>query len=126
MQECNIGLFPVELHAREGHVTHVVMTQPKPLFLGSLDEPEDLFDIAKALGLSIHQIVDTKKPVMVASTGLPVVIVPVRTLTAVRSIVPDAAAIVEGCDRVGTTGVLVFRPMPVEAHSPGHTRRFAP
>ena len=37
MQECNIGLFPVELHAREGRVTHVVMTQPKPLFLGSVD-----------------------------------------------------------------------------------------
>ena len=75
------------------------MTQPKPEFLGSVDEPEDLFDIAKALGLSKHQIVDTKTPVMVVSTGLPVVIVPVRTLTAVRSIVPDAAAIVEVCER---------------------------
>ena len=95
MQECNIGLFPVEIHAREGQVTRVVMTLPKPLFLGLVDETEDLFDVAKALGLSIHQIVDTKKPVMVVSTGLPVLIVPVRTLTAVRSIVPDAAAIVE-------------------------------
>jgi trans-2,3-dihydro-3-hydroxyanthranilate isomerase len=110
MQECNIGLFPVELHAREGQVTHVVMTQPKPLFLGSVDEPEDLFDIAKALGLSIHQIADTKKPVMVVSTGLPVVIVPVRTLTAVRSIVPDAAAIVEVCERVGTKASWSSRP----------------
>ena len=126
MQECNIGLFPVELHAREGRVTHVVMTQPKPLFLGSVDAPEDLFDIAKALGLSIHQIVDTKKPVMVASTGLPVVIVPVRTLTAVRSIVPDAAAIVEVCERVGTNGILVFTTMTVEDHSTVHTRMFAP
>ena len=126
MQECNIGLFPVELHAREGRVTHVAMTQPKPLFLDSVDAPEDLFDIAKALGLSIHQIVDTKKPVMVASTGLPVVIVPVRTLTAVRSIVPDAAAIVEVCERVGTNGILVFTTMTVEDHSTVHTRMFAP
>jgi trans-2,3-dihydro-3-hydroxyanthranilate isomerase len=126
MQECNIGLFPVELHAREGQVTHVVMTQPKPLFLGSVDEQEDLFDIAKALGLSINQIVDTKKPVMVVSTGLPVVIVPVRTLTAVRSIVPDAAAIVEVCERVGTNGIMVFTTMTVEDHSTVHTRMFAP
>ena len=114
MQECNIGLFPVELHAREGRVTHVVMTQPKPLFLGSVDEPEDLFDISKALGLSIHQIVDTKKPVMVVSTGLPVVIV------------PDAAAIVEVCERVGTNGIMVFTTMTVEDHSTVHTRMFAP
>jgi len=126
MQECNIGLFSVELHAREGQVTHVVMTQPKPQFLGSVDEPEDLFDIAKALGLSINQIVDTKKPVMVVSTGLPVVIVPVRTLTAVRSIVPDAAAIVEVCARVGTNGIMVFTTMTVEDHSTVHTRMFAP
>jgi trans-2,3-dihydro-3-hydroxyanthranilate isomerase len=119
MQECNIGLFPVELHAREGQVTRVVMTQPKPQFLGSVDEP-------KALGLSIHQIVDTKKPVMVVSTGLPVVIVPVRTLTAVRSIVPDAAAIVEVCERVGTNGIMVFTTMTVEDHATVHTRMFAP
>lgn len=126
MQECNIGLFPVELHAREGQVTRVVMTQPKPLFLGSVDETEDLFDIAKALGLSKNQIVDTKKPVMVVSTGLPVVIVPVRTLTAVRSIVPDAAAIVEVCERVGANGIMVFTTITVEDDATVHTRMFAP
>ena len=126
MQECNIGLFPVELHSREGQVTRVVMTQPKPLFLGSVDETEDLFDLAKALGLSKNQIVDTKKPVMVVSTGLPVVIVPVRTLTAVRSIVPDAAAIVEVCGRVGANGILAFTTITVEDHATVHTRMFAP
>jgi trans-2,3-dihydro-3-hydroxyanthranilate isomerase len=102
------------------------MTQPKPLFLGSVDEAEDLFDIAKALGLSKNQIVDTKKPVMVVSTGLPVVIVPVRTLTAVRSIVPDAAAVIEVCERVGTNGIMDFTTMTVEDHATVHTRMFAP
>ncbi len=90
MQECNIGLFPVEIHAQEGEVIRVVMTQPKPLFLGSVEETEDLFHMAKTLGLPKNQIVDTKAPVMVVSTGLPVMIVPVRALTAVRSIEPDA------------------------------------
>ncbi len=126
MQECNIGLFPVEIHAREGQVTRVMMTQPKPLFLGSVEETEDLFDIAEALGLSINQIVDTKKPVMMVSTGLPVLIVPVRTLTAVRSIVPDAAAIVGVCERLGTNGITVFTTMTVEDHATVHTRMFAP
>ncbi|MBK5283280.1 MAG: PhzF family phenazine biosynthesis protein [Nitrospiraceae bacterium] len=126
MQECNIGLFPVEIHAREGQVTRVMMTQPKPLFLGSVEETEDLFDIAEALGLSINQIVGTKKPVMMVSTGLPVLIVPVRTLTAVRSIVPDAAAIVGVCERLGTNGITVFTTMTVEDHATVHTRMFAP
>ncbi len=126
MQECNIGLFPVELHAREGQITRVVMTQPKPLFLGSMDETEDLFHIAKALGLPKYQIVDTKAPVMVVSTGLPVVIVPVRALTAVRSIEPDASAIVDMCERFGTNGIMVFTTMTVEDHATVHTRMFAP
>lgn len=126
MQECNIGLFPVEIHAREGQITRVVMTQPQPLFLGSVEEAEDLFDLAKALGLSKNQIVDTKRPVMVVSTGLPVLIVPVRTLTAVRSIVPDAAAIVELCGRVGANGIMVVTTVTVEDHATVHTRMFAP
>lgn len=126
MQECNIGLFPVEIHAQEGLITRVVMTQPKPLFLGSVEESDDLFDIAKALGLSKNQIIDTKCPVMVVSTGLPVLIVPVRTLTAVRSIVPDAAAIVELCGRLGANGIMVFTTVTVEPYAAVHTRMFAP
>jgi trans-2,3-dihydro-3-hydroxyanthranilate isomerase len=126
MQECNIGLFPVEIHAREGQITRVVMTQPKPLFLGSMDETEDLFHIAKALGLPKYQIVDTKAPVMVVSTGLPVVIVPVRALTAVRSIEPDASAIVDMCEQFGTNGIMVYTTMTVEDHATVHTRMFAP
>jgi trans-2,3-dihydro-3-hydroxyanthranilate isomerase len=126
MQECNIGLFPVEIHVRGGQITRVVMTQPKPLFLGSMDETEDLFHIAKALGLPKYQIVDTKAPVMVVSTGLPVVIVPVRALTAVRSIEPDASAIVDMCERFGTNGILVYTTMTVEDHATVHTRMFAP
>ncbi len=126
MQECNIGLFPVEIHAQEGLITRVVMTQPKPLFLGSVEESDDLFDIAKALGLPKNQIVDTKCPVMVVSTGLPVLIVPVRTLTAVRSIVPDAEAIVELCGRLGANGIMVFTTVTVEPFAAVHTRMFAP
>lgn len=126
MQECNIGLFAVEIHALDGQVMRVVMTQPKPLFLGSVEETEDLFHIAKALRLPKYQIVDTKAPVMVVSTGLPVVIVPVRALTAVRSIEPDAAAIVELCERFGTNGILVYTTMTVEDQATVHTRMFAP
>ena len=94
MQECNIGLFPVELHAQEGELTRVVMTQPKPEFLGPVDAIEDVYKISSALGLPKYAIADMKWSIEVVSTGLPVLIVPVRTLTAVRSIQPDAPAIV--------------------------------
>jgi trans-2,3-dihydro-3-hydroxyanthranilate isomerase len=126
MQECNIGLFPVELHAREGALTHVVMTQPKPEFLGPVDDMEDVYKIAGALGLPKYTITDMKWPIEVVSTGLPVLIVPVRSLTAVRSIQPDASAIMDICGRFGANGIMVFTTVTVEPSATVHARMFAP
>ncbi len=126
MQECNIGLFPVELYAQDGELTRVVMTQPKPEFLGPVDELEDVYKIAGALGLAKYAITDMKWPIEVVSTGLPVLIVPVRTLTAVRSIQPNASAIMDLCSRFGANGIMVFTTMTVEPSSTVHARMFAP
>ena len=126
MQECNIGLFPVELHAQEGELTCVVMTQPKPEFLGPVGDMEDVYKIASALGLPKYVIADMKWPIEVVSTGLPVIIVPVRTLTAVRSIQPDASAVIEVCSRFGANGIMVFSTVTVEPSATVHARMFAP
>jgi trans-2,3-dihydro-3-hydroxyanthranilate isomerase len=126
LQECNIGLFPVELHSKDGQVVRVVMSQPKPEFLGALEETEDLYKVASALGLAKYAITEAKWPIEVVSTGLPVLIVPVRTLTAVRSIRPDASAIADVCRRFGANGIMVFTTVTVEPFATVHTRMFAP
>ena len=126
LQECNLGLFPVELHARNGTILKVVMSQPKPQFLDVVDNRDDLFSIAKALGVAKQQITDTKRPVQVVSTGLPVMIVPMRTLTAVRSIIPDVSAIAALCQQYGANGMMVYSTMTVEQQATVHTRMFAP
>jgi trans-2,3-dihydro-3-hydroxyanthranilate isomerase len=105
VQECNIGLFPVELHVEQSRVVRVVMSQPKPEFLDPIDAIDDVYLIGGALSLPKHVIADTKWPLQVVSTGLPVLIVPVRTLTAVRSINPDASAIINVCERFGAMGL---------------------
>ncbi|MBA5866181.1 MAG: PhzF family phenazine biosynthesis isomerase [Nitrospira sp. CR1.3] len=126
VQECNIGLFPVDLHVRDGRVTRVVMTQPAPQFLESIEDTEDLYLVASALGISKHVIADAKWPLQVVSTGLPVLIVPVRTLTAVRSITPDPSAIMHLCRRFGANGIMVFTTVTVETFATVHARMFAP
>lgn len=125
MHECNIGLFPVELHVRKGDIHRVVMSQPPPEFIGSIDAIEDLYEIAKALGLSKSFITGARFPIQVVSTGLPVIIVPVRSLTAVKSIVPDTVIINELCERHGANGIMVFTTITVEELSTVHTRMFA-
>lgn len=126
VQECNIGLFPVELHAEQSRVVRVVMSQPKPEFLDPIDVVDDVYLIGGALSLPKHVIADTKWPLQVVSTGLPVLIVPVRTLTAVRSINPDASAIINVCERFGANGIMVFTTVTVESFASVHARMFAP
>lgn len=123
--ECNIGVFPIELHVHKGQILRVVMTQPKPEFLGKVDSPDSLLEIAKALGMDKRAIADARFPIEVVSTGLPVIIVPVRTLTAVRSIVPNPTAITELCRRHGANGIMVFTTVTVDEFSTVHTRMFA-
>jgi trans-2,3-dihydro-3-hydroxyanthranilate isomerase len=125
-QECNIGLFPIEVHAEHGSVARVVMAQPKPEFLEPLTATDELYLIAAALGIPKHVIADAKWPLQVVSTGLPVLIVPVRTLTAARSIVPDASAIIRVCERFGANGIMVFTTVTVESFASVHARMFAP
>ncbi|MDH5641634.1 MAG: PhzF family phenazine biosynthesis protein [Nitrospira sp.] len=124
--ECNIGVFPVELHTRDGQVIRVVMTQPQPQFVGQVEDAEDFYQVAGALGISKPVIAETKWPLEVVSTGLPVLIVPVRTLTAVRSIAANDEAIVELCGRFGANGVMVFTTVTVEPFAAVHARMFAP
>jgi len=126
VQECNIGLFPVDLHVRDGRVLRVVMTQPAPQFLETVDDTEDLYKVANALGIAKQAISGAKWPLQVVSTGLPVLIVPVRTLTAVRSIEPDSSAIIDLCRRFGANGIMVFTTVTVEPFATVHARMFAP
>ena len=123
--ECNIGLFPVELGVFNGSVEQVIMSQPEPQFFETVDNLQDLYEISRALGLNKTNIVDTHLPIEIVSTGLPVVIVPVRTLTAVKSIQVDLTGTMEVCDRLGVNGMMVFTPITVEDWAHVHTRMFA-
>jgi trans-2,3-dihydro-3-hydroxyanthranilate isomerase len=122
--ECNIGVFPIELRVHKGEILRVVMTQPRPEFLGAFESPDGVAEVAKALGLDKKVLAD-KFPIEVVSTGLPVMIVPVRTLTAVRSIVPNPTAITEVCAKHGANGIMVFTTVTVDEFSSVHTRMFA-
>jgi trans-2,3-dihydro-3-hydroxyanthranilate isomerase len=124
--ECNIGVFPVDVHRHKDDILRVVMTQPRPEFLSTVDPEEAVYAVSVALGLEKNVLKGAKSPVQVVSTGLPVLIVPVRTLTAVRSIAPNAVAINDLCARYGANGIMVFTTVTVEPFSTVHTRMFAP
>lgn len=81
--ELGVGVLPADLHLSGGQVDRVVMTQDRPTFHAVL---EDVSDLAAGLGLVPEAIIETELPVQVVSTGVPQMMVPVRSLAEVQNL----------------------------------------
>jgi trans-2,3-dihydro-3-hydroxyanthranilate isomerase len=124
--ELGVGVLPADLHVVSGKVQRVVMTQARPSFHAVL---KDLRDLAAGLGLPMEAIARTGLPVQVVSTGLPQMMVPVRSRAEVRSLDAarlDMAALSRACHAVDTKDVLVFTFETEQPDSTVHVRMFAP
>jgi trans-2,3-dihydro-3-hydroxyanthranilate isomerase len=124
--ELGVGVLPADLHVAGGQVERVVMTQDRPTFHAVL---EDVTDLAEGLGLSSEAITETGLPVHVVSTGVPQMMVPVRSLAEVQAL--DAgqlniAALNRACHAVGTECALVFTFQTEQPEATVHVRMFAP
>ncbi|MEO6201768.1 MAG: PhzF family phenazine biosynthesis protein, partial [Nitrospirales bacterium] len=123
--ECTLGLYALDLIVLKGQIEQVIMSQPSPQFIDVITKAEAIYDIAKALGIHRSLIADTIFPVEVVSTGLPVLIVPIRSLTAAKSMEVDHSEVLEICARFGANGIMIFTTMTVEESATVHTRMFA-
>jgi trans-2,3-dihydro-3-hydroxyanthranilate isomerase len=124
--ELGVGVLPADLHVAGGRVEQVVMTQDQPAFLAKM---EDVSELSEGLGLLPEAITETGLPVQVVSTGVPQMMVPVRSLAEVK--VLDAsqlnvAALSRACRAVGTECVMVFSFETERPEATVHTRVFAP
>ncbi len=121
--QLGLGTLPVDLHVAGGEVTRVVMTQAQPQFLAILPNVAPLAD---ALGLAPQEIEDTGLPVQLVSTGLPQLMVPLRSLAAIRQIALNVADLNTICRQIGTDCVMVFTHETLFPANQVHTRMFAP
>lgn len=124
--ELGVGLLPADLHVANGVVARVVMTQDQPQFLDIL---QDVSLLAQGLGLPPAAIQQTGWPVQVVSTGVPQMMVPVRSLSEVQALHAadlDTHALNRACRAAGTECVMVFSLETEDAASDVHVRLFAP
>jgi len=88
--QLNIGLTPVHVTAKNNQPDFVWMEQ-RPADFG---EPwAEIAGVAAALGVEAEDVAATGWPVQVVSTGVPYLIVPLRSLAAIRGAQPDRAAL---------------------------------
>ena len=88
--QLNIGLTPVRVTARDDRPEFVWMEQRRAEF-GEAGAPAAA--VAGAIGVEVEDIAATGWPLQVVSTGVPYLIVPLRTLGAVRRAHPDPTAL---------------------------------
>lgn len=84
--ELQVGPIPVEIHARDGFIQHIVMTQKKPQFLATYSAEE----ILPIFGLSPDEALPY--PLQTVSTGTPQLMVPLHSLESLRKIQINIAA----------------------------------
>jgi trans-2,3-dihydro-3-hydroxyanthranilate isomerase len=100
-----------------------VMTQPIPVLKSVW---EDTPRLARALSLETSVIESTGLPVEVLSNGLPVMIVPIASMTAIQKIKVDMGALDAISQDAGAITVLVFTRETVHQSSNVHCRVFVP
>ena len=100
-----VGQIPVAFSYRKGNPDILWMRQKRPTFGRTFEKGR----IAKILGLKASDI-DPKFPIMLVSTGVPFVIIPLRTLKAIKGINLDQAALRKLLHETKSTVILVFTP----------------
>lgn len=125
-QEVGIGTLPVEIEFVGGEPVQVVMTQ------GKFETPQEVADVsgwaevARSLGLKPEDL-DEGLPVQTVSTGIPVLLVPVRTMAALGRCSIDQAALSEIYKRSGALSCYAFTCETIGGKpSQAHARLFAP
>jgi trans-2,3-dihydro-3-hydroxyanthranilate isomerase len=122
-QEIAAGILPVDLHVRGGLVRRVVMTQAPPTFYEPVTDPGPL---PEALGIPVADFATPELPIQAVSTGLKQVMVPLRSLKAVRRVSPRMDLVRAAADMFGSAMFYVFTRETLDPLSTVHSRLITP
>jgi trans-2,3-dihydro-3-hydroxyanthranilate isomerase len=122
---CGIGPVPVTLTWNDDDLGFVWMTQSLPTFGAVIPDPART---AAALSLSPAAVAATGQPVQVVSCGVPFLLVPLTTRSAVDSAVVNAGVLDALFTQVNTRahGLMVFSAQPGDVRATVYSRMFAP
>jgi trans-2,3-dihydro-3-hydroxyanthranilate isomerase len=122
---CNIGPVPVTMTWDDDDLGFVWMTQQLPVFDAVIPDPART---AAALSLSPAAVAATGQPVQVVSCGVPFLLVPLTTRSAVDSAVVNPGVLDALLTQVNTKahGIMIFSMQPGDARATVYSRMFAP
>ena len=119
--ELGVGSIPVTFTYERGRPDILTMQQTQPTFGKTIDSNS----IASALGLASSDI-DDQSPVQVVSTGVPFLIVPLRSLKAAKNVNINIQALRELYGDGFNGNVLIYTSETVASTCHYHVRVFVP
>jgi len=121
-QQIKLGVLPVDLIVEGGTVERAIMTQAE---LGFGDFVDDIHLLADALGLRPGDI-ETDPPPRIATTGLPGLMVPLKSREAVDRIQPNLPVFNKLCEMMHVDQIEPFSMQTWDPSNTVHARNFGP
>lgn len=120
--ETAVGVLPFSVEADAEGLKRVWMTQSRPLFARAGEVKE----VASALGIGAESIFHEEFPLCRASTGLPCLLVPVKSLETLGNVQPRPAEVAELANEFEVAAICVYTWGVYDPESTAHQRCFAP
>ena len=120
--ETQVGILPFSVDAAAEEIHRVWMTQKRPMFAREGDEKE----VASALGIGVDSLFYDKFPLSRASTGIPFLLVPVRSIDIIGRLEPRHDEVAELSRELDVAGIEVYSWGVMDRDSTVHARSFLP
>ncbi len=120
--ETNAGILPFSVEAGVDGPKLVWMTQKRPMFASE----GDVREVASALGVGVDSLFHDKFPISRASTGLPCLLVPMRSIDAIGKLEPKREELAALSRELEIAGIYVFTWNVLRQESTVHARFFSP
>lgn len=119
--ETMLGILPFHVERAVDGRLIVWMTQRKPMFA----DVDDVTEVASALAIGVDKMFHEEFPLCRASTGIPCLLVPVRSLDTIERLEPRQSEIFELAKEHEVNAVYVYTWNVVDRDSTLHARCFA-
>jgi len=123
-QKTKSGIQHIELRIKDNKIERVTVSLPAPQIIST---PLDVKQISRFLGIPPVEILDANRPIgVVEISGCVEIIVPVVSSDVLLNLTPNFQLMKNFCDRLQTTGIVVYCSETFEKSNNAHMRHFAP
>ncbi len=120
--ETQVGVLPFSVEGTADGTESVWMTQSRPMFA----KEGDVKEVASAIGVGADSMFDHEFPLSRVSTGLPFLLVSIRSMDVMGRLSPRQSEITQLCRELDVAGVYAYSWNVMEAGSTVHARCFLP